>query len=122
MPHARYRRRKAITFLDLVQYLPFLIDNLCLNCACKSCRQLSAFEAQKGKSMQNGTMMRTERHGAPDVCEFRWRKPGPDAKRKHRRMVVATTNEFGDEVAARQASAGLHSRMNPRRARRRRRR
>src|SRR6202166_5207438 len=36
-----------------LRFLPFLIDNLCLNCACKSCRQLSAFEAQKGKSMQN---------------------------------------------------------------------
>ena len=48
-------------------------------------------------------MMRTERHGGPDVWEFRWREPGPDGKRKHRRMVVGTTNEFGDEVAARQA-------------------
>ena len=38
-------------------FLPFLIDNLCLNCACKSCRQLFAFEAQKGKSMQNGSMI-----------------------------------------------------------------
>ena len=27
-------------------------------------------------------------------------------------MVVGTTNEFGDEVAARQAIAGLHLRMN----------
>jgi hypothetical protein len=28
--------------------------------------------------MQNGSMMRTERHGGPDVWEFRWREPGPD--------------------------------------------
>ena len=56
--------------------------------------------------------MRTERHGGPDVWEFRWREPGPDGKRKHRRMVVGTTNEFDDEVAARQAIAGLHLRMN----------
>jgi hypothetical protein len=69
---------------------------------------------QKGKSMQNGSMMRTERHGGPDVWEFRWREPGPDGKRKHRRMVVGTTNEFGDEVAARQAIAGLHLCMNSR--------
>jgi integrase len=62
--------------------------------------------------MQNGSMMRTERHGGPDVWEFRWREPGPDGKRKHRRMVVGTTNEFDDEVAARQAIAGLHLRMN----------
>ena len=64
--------------------------------------------------MQNGSMMRTERHGGPDVWEFRWREPGPDGKRKHRRMVVGTTNEFGDEVAARQAIAGLHLCMNSR--------
>jgi hypothetical protein len=107
-----YCRRKAITFLDLLRFLPFLIDNLCLNCACKSSSAISALEAQKGKSMQNGSMMRTERHGGPDVWEFRWREPGPDGKRKHRRMVVGTTNEFDDEVAARQAIAGLHLRMN----------
>jgi hypothetical protein len=64
--------------------------------------------------MQNGSMMRTERHGGPDVWEFGWREPGPDGKRKHRRMVVGTTNEFGDEVAARQAVAGLHLCMNSR--------
>jgi integrase len=62
--------------------------------------------------MQNGSMMRTERHGGADVWEFRWRELGPDGKRKHRRMVVGTTNEFDDEVAARQAIAGLHLRMN----------
>ncbi len=64
--------------------------------------------------MQNGSMIRTERHGGPDVWEFRWREPGPDGKRKHRRMVVGTTNEFGDEVAAREAIAGLHLCMNSR--------
>ena len=37
-----------------------------------------------------------------------------DGKRKHRRMVVGTTNEFGDEVTARQAIAGLHVCMNSR--------
>jgi hypothetical protein len=62
--------------------------------------------------MQNGSMIRTERHGGRDVWEFRWREPGPDGKRKHRRMVVGTTNEFGDEAAARQAIAGLHLCMN----------
>jgi len=62
--------------------------------------------------MQNGGMIRTERHGGPDVWVFRWREPGPDGKRKHCRMVVGTTNEFDDEVAARQAIAGLHLRIN----------
>jgi integrase len=62
--------------------------------------------------MQNGSMIRTERHGGPDVRVFRWREPGPDGKRKNCRMVVGTTNEFDDEVAARQAIAGLHLRIN----------
>ena len=57
-------------------------------------------------------MIRTERHGGRDAWKFRWREPGPDGKRKHRRMVVGTTNEFRDEVAARQAIAGLHLCMN----------
>src|ERR1700681_3956085 len=77
---AGHRRRKAITLLDSLRFLPFLIDNLCLNCACKCSSALSALQAQKGKSMQNGSMMRTERHGGPDVWEFRWREPGPDGK------------------------------------------
>jgi len=51
----------------LLRFLPFLIDNLCLNCACKSSSAISALQAQKGKSMQNGSMMRTERYGGPDV-------------------------------------------------------
>jgi hypothetical protein len=54
----------------------------------------------------NRTTRRTRR------WEFRWREPGPDGRRKLRRMVVGTTNEFDDEVAARQAIAGLHLRMN----------
>jgi hypothetical protein len=46
---------------------PFLVDDLFLNCACKSRSAISALKAQKGKSMQNGSMMRTERYGGPDV-------------------------------------------------------
>jgi hypothetical protein len=103
-----HRRRKAITFLDLLRFLLFLIDNLCLNCACKFCSAISALKAQKGKSMQNGSMMRTERHGGPDVWEFRCENLDLMANVDIRRMVVGTTNEFGDEVAARQAIAGLH--------------
>ena len=34
-----YRRRKAITFLDLLRLSPFLVDKLFLNCACKCCWQ-----------------------------------------------------------------------------------
>jgi integrase len=64
--------------------------------------------------MQNGSMIRTERHGGRDVWEFRWREPGPNGKRKHRRMVVGNTDEFRDEGAARQAIAGLRLCMSSR--------
>ena len=39
---------KPTTFLNLLRFLPFLTDNLCLNCACKTCWQFFAFEPQKG--------------------------------------------------------------------------
>jgi hypothetical protein len=62
--------------------------------------------------MQNGSMIRAERQHGPDVWEFRWREPGADGKRKHRRMVVGSTDDFVDEPAARQAITGLHLHMN----------
>ncbi len=40
--------------------------------------------------MQNGSIMRSERRRGPDVWEYRWREPGPDGRRKHRRMVVGS--------------------------------
>jgi len=67
--------------------------------------------------MQHGSMIRTERQQGPDVWEFRWREPGPDGKRKHRRMVVGPVDEFTDELAARQAIVGLRLDINPRDAR-----
>jgi hypothetical protein len=47
--------------------------------------------------MQNGSIMRSERRRGPDVWEYRWREPGPDGKRKHRRIVVGTINQFADK-------------------------
>lgn len=67
--------------------------------------------------MQHGSMIRTERHQGPDVWEFRWREPGPDGKRKHRRIVVGSIDDFVDELTARQAIAGLQLDMNARDAR-----
>jgi len=62
--------------------------------------------------MQLGTMIRSERHGGPAVWEFRWREPGPEGKRIHRRMVVGSVEKLADETAARQAVAGLHLDIN----------
>lgn len=62
--------------------------------------------------MQNGSIMRTERQSGPDVWEFRWREPGPDGKRKHRRMVVGTVDMLPDESAVRQRIAALGLEIN----------
>jgi hypothetical protein len=67
--------------------------------------------------MQHGSMIRTERQQGPDVWEFRWREPSPDGRRKHRRMVVGSVDEFTNELAARQAIVGLRLDINPRDAR-----
>jgi hypothetical protein len=62
--------------------------------------------------MQNGSVIRAERQRGPDVWEFRWREPGADGKRRHRRMVLGSVEQLGDEAAARQAIAPLKLEFN----------
>jgi integrase len=62
--------------------------------------------------MQNGSIMRTERRRSPDVWEYRWREPGADGKRKHRRIVVGTINQFADKVAVFRATSALRRDIN----------
>lgn len=62
--------------------------------------------------MQNGSVIRAERRRGPDVWEFRWREPGADGKRKHRRIVLGSIEQLGDEVAARQAISALKLEFN----------
>lgn len=62
--------------------------------------------------MQQGSMIRTERRHGPAVWEFRWREPGPDGKRKHRRTVIGSVEELADESSARRAIAGLQVDIN----------
>jgi integrase len=62
--------------------------------------------------MQNGSVIRAERQRGPDVWEFRWREPGADGKRKHRRIVLGSVEQLGDEAAARQAIAALKLEFN----------
>ena len=62
--------------------------------------------------MQNGSIIRTERQSGPAVWEFRWREPGPDGKRKHRRLVIGSADEFPDESTARQRIAALGLQIN----------
>jgi integrase len=62
--------------------------------------------------MQNGSIMRTQRQYGSGVWEFRWREPGPDGKRKHRRMVIGSVDEFPDESSARQRVTALGLEIN----------
>lgn len=64
------------------------------------------------RSTQNGSVIRAERRRGPDVWEFRWREPGADGKRKHRRIVLGSVEQLGDEVAARQAISALKLEFN----------
>lgn len=62
--------------------------------------------------MQNGSIMRSERQRGPDVWEYRWREPGPDGRRKHRRMVVGSILQFRNEDAAIRAIIPLRRDIN----------
>jgi integrase len=63
-------------------------------------------------SMQNGSVIRTERRRGPEVWEFRWRESGADGKRKHRRIVLGSVEQLADETAARQAISALQLEFN----------
>jgi hypothetical protein len=62
--------------------------------------------------MQNGSIMRSARRRGPDVWEYRWREPGPDGRRKHRRMVIGSVMQFKDKDAAVRAISALRRDIN----------
>jgi integrase len=62
--------------------------------------------------MQNGSIMRSERRRGPDVWEYRWREPGPDGRRKHRRMVIGSVIQLRDKDAAVRAISALRRDIN----------
>jgi hypothetical protein len=62
--------------------------------------------------MQHGSMIRAKATTRPHLWDFRWREPGPDGKRKHRRMVLGSVEKFPDEAAARQAITALDIDIN----------
>ena len=64
--------------------------------------------------MQNGSIIRAARRRGPEIWEFRWREPGPDGKRKHRRMIIGSVEQLPDEEAARKTIAALRVDINRR--------
>src|ERR1700680_3529744 len=94
--HRGHFRRKAITETG-VGAKQFSGENL-------TCGKFSALPANlRGGTMQNGSLICRQRQQGPNAWEFRWREPGSDGKRRHRRIVLGSTLEFVDERAARQA-------------------
>jgi len=62
--------------------------------------------------MQNGSITRSERRRGPDVWEYRWREPGADGRRKHRRIVIGTINQLADKGAVFRATSALRRDVN----------
>ncbi len=62
--------------------------------------------------MQNGSIMQAQRLRGPNVWEYRWREPGSDGKRKHRRMVIGSLDQFKDQSSALLAITALRREIN----------
>jgi integrase len=62
--------------------------------------------------MQSGSITRSTRSHGPDVWEFRWREAGADGKRKHRRMVIGSIEQFSDKSSALLEVAALRREIN----------
>jgi integrase len=62
--------------------------------------------------MQNGSLICRQRQRGASVWEFRWREPGSDGKRRHRRIVLDSILKFIDECAARQSIVALQLDIN----------
>src|SRR5258708_33534077 len=70
------------------------------------------FRSPGKDSMQNGSLTRRKREYGPEVWEFRWRKPGPNGIRRHRRIIFGSTDQIEEEFAARKAIAALQIDIN----------
>src|SRR5579863_5773161 len=66
----------------------------------------------KGAIMQNGSLIKRARHSQSEVWEFRWREPGANGTRRHRRIVVGSVDQISNESAARQAIAAPQFEIN----------
>lgn len=62
--------------------------------------------------MQHGSITRTQSQRGPDVWEYRWREPGADGKRKHRRIVVGSIDQYCDKLEALRAITALRREIN----------
>lgn len=62
--------------------------------------------------MQNGCLMQSPRRRGPNVWEFRWREPGSDGRRVHRRIVIGNVEQFQNQARAARAIVALRREIN----------
>ena len=62
--------------------------------------------------MQYGSLIRAQRRRGGDVWEYRWREPGSDGKRRHRRIVVGSVDQYERREDALRAIAALQRDIN----------
>jgi len=62
--------------------------------------------------MQYGSLIWAERRQGVPVWEYRWREPGPDGVRRHRRIVVGPVSQFEKREDARRAISALQHDIN----------
>jgi hypothetical protein len=74
--------------------------NFCLACADKERGMLDLHRPEwliEEDAMQYGSLIWAARSRGGPVWEYRWREPGPDGIRKHRRIVVGPVSQFEKE-------------------------
>ena len=112
--HLESRRWKAVILVS--QSLRHFSDTATLECslarAARVAIKLENLPVMEDESMQKGSIIRTKRQCGPDVWEFRWREPGSDGRRIHRRMVIGAVDQLADELVVRQAIAALRLSIN----------
>ena len=62
--------------------------------------------------MQDGSVSIESRKRGPDVWCFRWREPGADGRRIHRRIVLGTAEDLRSMASARKMVVGLMREIN----------
>jgi len=62
--------------------------------------------------MQAGSVTVESRKRGPDVWSFRWREPGADGRRIHRRIVLGTAEDLKSIASARKMVVGLKHEIN----------
>ena len=62
--------------------------------------------------MQDGSVSIESRKRGPDVWCFRWREPGADGRRIHRRIVLGTAEDLKSLASARRMVIGLSREIN----------